>query len=111
MSKITVFLIKQIHEWPDNLRSSIMRGRARLIKEAQKYLGFLNVQREAMDGDIKAISSGIKSLQNRGGLSSEAIIEMNTRIGGLRKGMKNAFKLAGYIKHEERNLPKQIVNT
>ena len=38
-----------------------------------------------MDGDIKAISSGIKSLQNRGGLFSEAIIEMNTRIGGLGK--------------------------
>ena len=97
-------LIKTIYEWPQAFRQLVLKARARLVKEAEKYLGFLNVQRGEMDGDIKAISSGIKSLQNRGGLSSEAIIEMNTRIGGLRKGMTNAQKLAVEIKHEEEKL-------
>ena len=65
-----------MYEWPQTMRASILKAKARLVKEVEKYLGFLNVQRGAMDGDVKAISSGIKSLQNRGGLSSNTIIEM-----------------------------------
>ena len=37
-------LIKTIYEWPQAFRQLVLKARARLVKEAEKYLGFLNVQ-------------------------------------------------------------------
>ena len=97
-------VFRKAYMWPQELQTELGKANAKVLKESEKYLGFLKVQREQMDGDVKAISSGLKSLQTRGGLSQQAIIEMNVRITGLRKGMENAQNLAIVIKNEERNL-------
>ena len=97
-------ILRTAFNWSQELQSLLNVARAVVMNESEKYFGFLKVQRDEMDSDIKTINSGIKSIQTRGGLSQGAIIEMNTRISGLRKGMKAAQELAIAIKHEERNL-------